>query len=187
VRIGDLIVGRKVALRGFEEKDITKLVQWRNDPSVNRHFFEYEPSTVEKQRRWLEAVSSRDDEKFFIISNLQGEAIGTVGLNGINYRSRHAEWGRFMIGDKRYLGKGYALEAMHLSIRYAFSHLNLHRLYLMVFEWNKRARSMYERFGFRREGILRDHVFRDGKYLDVVVYGLLVQEFRKRWTDPKKS
>jgi UDP-4-amino-4,6-dideoxy-N-acetyl-beta-L-altrosamine N-acetyltransferase len=174
----ELIVGRKVILRDFEEKDIRKLVQWRNDPMINRHFFEYETATTEKQRRWLEAVSTRHDEKFFVISNLQGDAIGTVGLNRIDWRSRNAEWGRFMIGEKKFLGKGYALEAMYLSVEYAFSHLNLHRLYLSVFAWNKRARSLYERFGFKKEGILREHVFRGGRYQDVEVYGLLASEFK---------
>lgn len=175
-----MIAGKKVILRGFEEKDIKKLVQWRNDPDINRHFFEYEPSTIEKQRRWLDAVSSRHDEKFFVISDRQGEAIGTVGLTRIDWRSRNAEWGRFVIGDKKHLGKGYGLEAMYLSSEYAFSHLNLHRLYLKVFAWNKKARAMYEGFGFREEGTLREHVFRNGKYHDVVIYGMLAHEFRKR-------
>jgi len=175
-----LIVGKKVILRGFEEKDIEKMVQWRNDPDMNRHFFEYEPSTIEKQRRWLETLSSRHDERFFVISNRRGEVIGTVGLAKIDCRSRNAEWGRFVIGDKKYLGKGYGLEAMYLSAQYAFTHLNLHRLYLKVFAWNKNARAMYESFGFRKEGTLREHVFRDGRYHDIVVYGILVDEFKKR-------
>jgi UDP-4-amino-4,6-dideoxy-N-acetyl-beta-L-altrosamine N-acetyltransferase len=175
-----LLVGKKVILRGFQGSDIKKLVQWRNDPDINRHFFEYEPSTPERQRRWLETTSSRHDERFFIIANRKGQAIGTVGLTRIDGRSRNAEWGRFMIGEKKNLGKGYGLEALYLSAQYAFSHLNLHRLYLKVFAWNKNARAMYESFGFKKEGTLREHVFRNGKYHDVVIYGLLAHEFRKR-------
>ena len=76
-----MIVGKKVMLRGFEVGDVGKLVQWRNDRDVNQYFFEYEPSTVERQERWLRAVSSSDDEKFFIISTLKGDPIGTIGLN----------------------------------------------------------------------------------------------------------
>ena len=182
-----MIVGKKVMLRGFEVGVVGKLVQWRNDRDVNQYFFEYEPSTVERQERWLRAVSSSDDEKFFIISTLKGEPIGTIGLNEIDCRSRNAEWGRFMIGDKRFLGKGYAHEAMYLSVQYAFLHLNLHRLYLKVFSWNKRARSMYESFGFKKEGILREHVFKDGKYHDVVVYGMLADEFRKHKTTTQQE
>jgi diamine N-acetyltransferase len=176
-----LIVGKKIILRGFEEKDVKRIVQWRNDPDINRHFFDYEPSTVYKQRRWLQAVSSSHDEKFFIISNRQGVAIGTVGLARIDCRNRNAEWGRFMIGDRKFWGKGYGLEALYLSVEYAFSHLNLHRLYLRVFAQNTKARTMYETFGFKKEGILRDHVYRDGRYRDVALYALLVDEFRKRY------
>ena len=124
--------------------------------------------------------SSRQDEKLFVISSRQGEAIGTVGLTKIDCRSRNAEWGRFMIGDKKYLGKGYGLEAMYLIAQYAFTHLNLHRLYLKVFAWNKNARAMFESFGFREEGTLREQVFRDGKYHDIVIYGMLGNEFKKR-------
>lgn len=176
-----MIVGNRIVLRGFEEEDVQKIVQWRNDPQINKYFFEYEPSTVRSQRRWFENFASRRDEKFFVISNRKGEAIGTVGLTKIDSRSRNAEWGRFMLGDKKYLGKGYGLEALYLSAWYAFSHLNLRRLYLEVFAWNKRARAMYERFGFKKEGVRREHVFRNGKYHDVVLYGLLADEFRKRY------
>ena len=101
-------------------------------------------------------------------------------MTRIDGRSRNAEWGRFMIGDKKYLGKGYGLEALYLSARYAFLHLNLHRLYMKVFAWNKKSRAMHESFGFKEEGTLRQHVFRNGKYHDVVVYGLLAQEFKNR-------
>jgi RimJ/RimL family protein N-acetyltransferase len=98
----------------------------------------------------------------------------------IDYRSRKAEWGRFLIGDPSARGKGLAVEALYLSLRYAFFHLNLRRIYLEAYAWNEAARSLYDKFGFKVEGTYRAHIYREGNYHDIVIYGLLESEFREK-------
>jgi RimJ/RimL family protein N-acetyltransferase len=62
-------------------------------------------------------------------------------------------------------------------IDYGFCHLNLHRVHLTVLKTNDRAISLYEKLGFKTEGILRDEQFRDGRYVDVIVMGILENEW----------
>ena len=62
-------------------------------------------------------------------------------------------------------------------LKFGFKDLNLHRVYLHVFENNKIAIKLYENMKFSREGQLRDGVFIDGHYLDVVVMGILRDEY----------
>ena len=122
---------------------------------------------------------SRQDEKLFIIAPLDAprKAVGTVGLTHIDSRNRRAEWGRFLIGDSSSHGKGFGSEAIYLSLKYAFLDLRLERVYLEVYNWNEPAKSLYEKIGFKFEGIYRSHVYSGGRFHDVAVYGLLRSEF----------
>jgi diamine N-acetyltransferase len=175
-----MIRGTTVALRAVEHSDLAQIVTWRNHPEVYRYFFECEPTSLAQQERWFEGLLSRSDEKLFMIVSLDGVSLGTVGLVHIDWRSRKAEWGRFYIGESPRRSSIYGAEAEFLLLDYAFSHLNLNKLYCGTFAFNKSVLSMHKRFGFQVEGTLRRHVFHEGRYEDVVVMGLLRDEFLLR-------
>ena len=177
-----MIKGKKIVLREVEDADIESMTKWRNDRETNKHFFTHDPTTVDRQRKWIAAHGKGADERLFIIAPIDNpsKAVGTVGLTHIDQHNRRAEWGRFLIGDVSARRAGLGSEALYLSLRYAFRVLNLHKLYLEVFSWNKAARSLYKRFGFRLEGTWRSHVFSDGHFHDVCLYGLLRSEFLEK-------
>jgi RimJ/RimL family protein N-acetyltransferase len=81
------------------------------------------------------------------------------------------------LGDKTCWGKGYGTDAMSLLLRYAFTELNLHRMTLTVYEFNERAIRMYQRCGFKIEGIVRDCLYRNGRRWDLVSMGILRDEW----------
>ena len=64
-------------------------------------------------------------------------------------------------------------------MRFAFDELNLHRVQLTVFSYNERAIALYEKLGFQREGVYREHLQRDGRRYDMYLYGLLRHEWEK--------
>ncbi len=72
---------------------------------------------------------------------------------------------------------------MELALRFAFNELNLYRVQLTVFSYNERAINLYEKLGFQREGVFREHIQRDGRRHDMILYGLLRQE----WTEHLNS
>ena len=74
-------------------------------------------------------------------------------------------------------GGGYGTEAMRMMVDYGFRELKLHRISLGVFAFNPRAIRVYEKVGFKREGILRDILFYDGEYHDEIVMSILEQEW----------
>jgi RimJ/RimL family protein N-acetyltransferase len=82
------------------------------------------------------------------------------------------------IGEAEGRGKGFGTEVAALIVRYAFATLNLNRVWLQVYEDNKGAIRAYEKVGFKREGLLRHDSFRDGKYGNTVVMGLLRSEWK---------
>lgn len=102
--------------------------------------------------------------------------IGFVVLHSIKWASQTAELG-IGIGNAEYRGKGYGQDALALILNYGFSEFNLHRVGLTVMSYNTAAIRAYERAGFVREGAKRQMVHRDGQRADLVLYGILREEW----------
>ena len=114
---------------------------------------------------------------------LQGSdrLIGGTGLHRMDFRSRHAGFG-ITIGEKEEWGKGYGTKATRLMVAHAFETLNLNRVWLHVYEYNQRGIRVYERIGFRKEGVLRQDTYREGRYWDTIVMATLREEWDARKT-----
>jgi RimJ/RimL family protein N-acetyltransferase len=69
---------------------------------------------------------------------------------------------------------------MELALNFAFRELNLYRVQLTVFSYNERALKLYEKMGFKREGVFRDFIQRDGRRHDMILFGLLRREWAER-------
>ncbi len=191
-----MIYGERIRFRGIERDDLPTFVKWINDPEVQAGIGIYRPYSQAEEDGWFEEMLKHppDEHVLAIEIRTQGERegvsagevtepgaeswklIGSCGLMNIDSRNRHAELG-INIGDKRYWNQGYGTEAMRLLVRYGFETLNLHRVYLRVFETNRRAIRAYEKAGFIHEGRQRQAEFRDGKYIDMLVMSLLRDEF----------
>ena len=102
---------------------------------------------------------------------------GVTGFHHMDFRNRHCSFG-ISIGEKAEWGKGYGTDAMRILMRLGFDKMNLHRLWLHVFDYNQRAIASYEKCGFKREGVLREEHFARGKYHDTIVMGILESEYR---------
>jgi RimJ/RimL family protein N-acetyltransferase len=105
--------------------------------------------------------------------------IGSTGLHEIDYKNRHAVFG-IVIGEKEAWGKGYGTEVTALITGYAFETLNLNRVGLEVYEDNERGIKAYERVGFTREGVLRQAMYREGRYWNKIVMSILREEWEAR-------
>ena len=174
-----MLIGKRIRLRAVEEEDLPKIVGWRNKPEIYQYFYEYEPLSKVQQKIWFENFLKNKTEKYFIIETIKGESIGTVGLTKIDWRNRKCELARFLIGEKEHQGKGYGKEVEALILKYVFDHLNMHKLCCEVFATNQKVISLYESFGFKVEGTLRKHIFKDGDYQDIVIMGMLKEEYLK--------
>lgn len=129
---------------------------------------------------YLEDIStdkSRID--FLIFDKATNKIVGEVVINDIYRNNRNANM-RILINRKEYFNKGYGSEALILSLNYGFGMLNLHRIELEVFLFNERAIHVYEKIGFKREGIRRDGWFFNNKYYDMIIMSILEEEFREK-------
>lgn len=173
-----MIVGKRLQLRAIEMEDLSLLIEWRNDPEIYKNLYEQEPLSLVMERSWFESFLQRNDEKFWIIENiLDREPIGTVGLVHIDWRNRKSEWSRFLIYPPKYKRGGYDSETESLILRYVFEHMNLNRLYVEVFSRNLNVINLHKKFGFKKEGLFKKHIFKDGQYIDIVIMALLKDDY----------
>lgn len=171
-----MLEGPRLALKPLERKHLTQCVTWLNDPEVIEFLTISEPMSMEKEQKWYENYLKDKSSKVYVIETKKGKHIGNLGLHDIDLHNRKAEMGIF-IGEKNLWGDGYGTEAVKLGLKLAFEGLNLNRVYLKVFIDNKRAQKCYERAGFKKEGMLRQEEFKDGKYIDCIIYSVLAREY----------
>jgi diamine N-acetyltransferase len=175
-----MLKGERVYLRPMERDDTEAVIRWRSDPETLGQLFSLLPHTREQHLQWYEDLQKRHDRlEFVIVETSSSQPIGTVRLSDIDLRSQKAEYG-ILIGETVQRGQGLAQEASHLLLDFAFDELNLHRVYLRVIADNQPAIALYERLGFRREGTLRDDVFKRGRFHDVLYMALLRDDWRQQ-------
>jgi RimJ/RimL family protein N-acetyltransferase len=155
------------------------LFEWINDSELIRFTNNYRPISEAEQKVWFQSLSERKDQVVLgIEARKEKKLIGTCGLYAIERVNRKAEL-RIKIGNKSYWGRGYGKEAVELLLDYAFSDLNLRRLWLKVLPTNDRALRLYKEVGFKEEGILREDLYIQGGYCDLIVMGLLREDHAK--------
>jgi len=158
-------------LRALDIKDKEYLLKWNRDDEVRNLTGALFPASFLEHERWFESKSLGTQEKMWIIvSTNSNEPIGTVGLKNLDYINSNAELFIY-IGEKDHWGKGIGSQVTSEIVDFAFDALNLHKVYLYVFEYNKRAISMYNKIGFSVEGELIESIYRNGKYFNKYIMG----------------
>ena len=164
-----------ISIRKFERRDIPKKVEWINDPQ-NNHYLHYDlPLEVGKTEKWFEANKDRND-RYDCIIEADGDPCGLIGLLNIDNKNGKAEY-YISMGEPSYKGRGVATEASRLILEYAFDKLKLEKVYLYTEVDNIPAQRLFEKVGFRREGVMRSDLRSRGYYVNRIAYGLLRQEF----------
>ena len=174
-----MYTGKKVRLREYKKEDVKQAQNFMNDPEVKRLLHPGIPYlfTFEDEQKWFEGISAMKEKYSFAIETLEdNKYIGGCGINDIDWKNSVIVVGIF-IGDKDYWSKGYGTDAMKVLIRFIFEQMNIHKIKLNVYSFNERAIKSYEKCGFKQEGRLRKEIFRDGKYYDEIVMGLLSEEY----------
>ena len=172
-----MIKGKKVGLRAVEKEDLPSLRDWRNIPEFRKHFREVRELSLTDQESWFESLQKTKDINYmFTIVDLETQKpIGAAGLLYINWIIRSADFS-FYIGDEnKYIGNdGIAKEAAELLIDYGFKNLNLHKIWMELYEFdNQKIDFFTKKFNFKQDGVLRDNCFEYGRYWDSLIISKL--------------
>ena len=169
----------KARLRKPEPSDVDALFEQKNDPEVAAMLGGFTKGYSRADLvRWVEAHAQAKDEALYVIADSTDDrCLGHVGLYKIDHRIRSAEFA-ILVGDKKAWGTGIGRACTSFMLKFGFEDLQLHRIYLEVLETNERARKLYESLGFLHAGKLRHAQWKNGRYLDVHVMGILEDEWR---------
>ncbi|MGX4667928.1 GNAT family N-acetyltransferase [Cerasibacillus sp. JNUCC 74] len=174
-----MFVSKRIKLRKMTMEDVERYHSWRNDVDVmistNPLLDLY---TLPETKAFVEGVilNSSSSKSYIIQDKANEKAIGITSLINMDQKNRNAEC-IIDIGEKDYWGKGIGKEALKLLLDYAFLEMNLHRVSLRVFSFNERALHLYNKMGFKQEGVSRQALFRNGKWHDIIHMGILEREY----------
>jgi len=177
-----MIKGDKVLLRALERDDLPLLRAFNNDLEVELAGGGDPPmpqsmARVEADFEQQAGHGGRDGMSFAIEAD--DKFIGICALFNVDSVAGTCELG-IGIGNKSYWGKGYGREALALLVDYGFRYHNLHKIWLRVHAVNERAQKAYQAVGFVEEGRLRAHVYSNGGYDDLVMMGILREEWQAK-------
>ncbi len=163
--------GMLVRLRIAEERDLEFILESEAEPENARYII------ADSRSYHKDTLDSPAAAHFIVERKDTGEAVGFLIATGRNSPHHEQYWRRVIINER---GKGYGKEAMELLMAWAFEDAGAHRGWLDCKDYNDRALHVYESLGLQREGVLRDTIFVDGKYENLVVLGILEGEWRER-------
>lgn len=164
-----------IELRDLLPEDEERLFVWRGEPEVARWMSDADVSGREAHRAWFAQLSSDPDLRGWMIQRA-GRPSGLLTLTGLTGHHRRAAWNWF-VGDREARGRGVGRAAQVLGLDRAFGELGLHKVWAEVMADNDAAMKVQTGVGFRREGYLRGHVLKDGVPRDVVLLGILAEEW----------
>lgn len=168
-----------IYLRELTRSDLAQTLAWRQDPALVASLGEpFRFINGETEATWFENyLAQRSQQVRLAICETDSQRhIGNVQLLHIHPVHRSAEFS-ILIGEPDCRGKGLGRLATRLCLQHAFGDLNLHRVWLHVRCDNLPALQLYRAVGFVEEGRLRQAAFKQGQYVDLLLMGLLAEEF----------
>lgn len=176
------IMESRIYLRALEPDDYITTFEWRKDEEIQnmvggpKYFV-----SKEKERQWvLNTITDSNRIVLGICLKNNNKLIGTINIQEIDWINRSARV-PIIIGDKAEWGKGFAVEARFMALKFAFEERGMHRIWALVLENNIASLKLHGRCGFVQEGILRDSVFKNGKFHNQLYLGLIREDFDKAY------
>jgi len=169
----------RIRLRPIEKEDSVFLRDLANDPVVRANVVGWDwPISLTGQTRWFESGAETATTRRFIIETLEGVPIGLTGLWDIDWRNRSAMSAIKLGSDAQARGRGYGVEAIRVLMDFAFNDVGLNRLHGSILDGNEASLAVYIRkSGWTLEGRLRQHIWRNGDFIDLLQVGILRSEY----------
>jgi UDP-4-amino-4,6-dideoxy-N-acetyl-beta-L-altrosamine N-acetyltransferase len=165
-------------MRPMEEKDLERVLEWRNSDRVRQNSLTDQLIALEEHRKWFARIKDGTRDQFFVFEYLK-RPLGVISFNLIDRTSEKCSWGFYLGETDGPPMAGIVME--YMALEYAFEELNMRKLYGEVLAFNSRVIKLHQLFGFKEEGRLIKHVIKNGKYEDLV----LIAIFQESWEEKR--
>ncbi|OAB58142.1 hypothetical protein AY600_01070 [Phormidium willei BDU 130791] len=171
-------------LRSLNSSDKNLIYQWRNKERIRQNMYTDHIITQEEHELWLSGVLE-DLSKIYLVCEFKNKPVGLIYFTDINEHHSRCYWGFYLGEDDSPRGCGFVME--YLALEYLFNThkdtMEIRKLCCEVFGFNTAVIKQHKRFGFKEEGKLRAHFYKNKKYEDVVQMSL----FKEDWVALKKA
>lgn len=172
------LVGKKTLIRAIEREDNEFLRAMLNDAETESNVVGWSfPVSKIEQEKWFESQINNKNNLRFIIE-YESKPVGLVTLTNIDWKNRSALHGIKLYGEN-VKGKGIGTDAVRTIMKYAFEELQLNRLYSTIMTQNIPSQKLYSKCGWVNEGISRQSVFKNNRYVDEIQIAVLRDDYEK--------
>lgn len=172
-----------IKLEYFTKDDFIQLIDWIKDEEALMNWsgslFSF-PLTTESMEWYIEDVNDIASSDAFIykaIETTTGKVVGHISLGGISKKNKAGRISRVLVAPE-YQGKGYCCQMIKAILKIGFEDLQLHRICLGVYDFNKAAIRCYQKAGLLIEGTNRDCLLFKGQWWSLVEMSILEEEWR---------
>ncbi|NMA49422.1 MAG: UDP-4-amino-4,6-dideoxy-N-acetyl-beta-L-altrosamine N-acetyltransferase [Tissierellia bacterium] len=164
-----------IKLLRVKEKDLQILMEWRMRPDITKYMFTDPVLSMEKQKKWYEKLK-QDNTQIRWVVYYDDIPIGSYYLVDIDYNNKRCEGGEF-IAERKYRSLDLSISLSSNIYDYVFDVLDLNKIYGYIIPENKNVIELNKIRGFEVEGVLKQHVYKDGQFYDVAVLAIT----KDRW------
>ena len=168
---------KNCSLRKLKENDLPIVLEWRNSEKVRPYMFSDHLITEKEHQEWFANIKNSKITKYYIFE-VNGEPAGLSSFINIDETNRTCEWGFYIGLQDSKPGLGTILAKT--SINHAFKKLKVKVIFGRVLVFNKPSCALFEKMGFRKESLLKEHVIKNGIPHDVVIYKLNYKDWLKQ-------
>ena len=163
-------------LRDFKEKDLDGMIEWMHS-TISEEVFakDFNHFSEEKVLNFIKNAKNYENEIHLACVDDNDEYLGTVSLKNIDNDNKNAEYA-ISFREKAF-GTGASSFATKEILRIAFTELKLEKVYLNVLEINKRANAFYNKMGFKKVGVFKNHILKKDKFYNLVWYEILKEDY----------
>jgi UDP-4-amino-4,6-dideoxy-N-acetyl-beta-L-altrosamine N-acetyltransferase len=159
----------------MRESDQAIVLAWRKREDIAQFMLTKVTHDLSIQIEWFKKIQNSTTDEYWIIEN-NGKSVGVINLSEIDRINRHATMGLYL-GEKIYSIEGGLIPIYFYNFIFTRDDLILHKLHGKVLAINLPMLKMHSFCNYRNVGTYKDHIFRDGKYIDVHI----VELFREDW------
>ncbi|HEU64131.1 MAG: putative ribosomal N-acetyltransferase YdaF [Candidatus Anoxychlamydiales bacterium] len=174
-----MIEGRNVKIRPIKTLELDQFFSILEIAQMQNEFFPFDVESEYNFKKEYESTGFwQEDKGLALILNLKNEIIGMISY--IKSIFLDAQELKYIIFDEKNRGKGFMKESLKVFSSFLFSNRKINRLQLAIPDYHRASIAVAQKCGYIFEGIAREAIFSNGKYLDVCIYSLLRKENPQR-------
>jgi UDP-4-amino-4,6-dideoxy-N-acetyl-beta-L-altrosamine N-acetyltransferase len=164
------------SLDNVREEDLPLILKWRNSDHIRKFMYSDHKISEKEHYDWYRNLKN-DSTKIYKVFKIKVNSVGMIYFTDIDWKNGVCKWG-FYLGEEN-LPKGTGTIMGIVGLEYAFKKLNLRKICGEVLDFNIPSIRFHEKLGFKEEGRLVKHVYKNNKLTDVLLFGLLSEDWNK--------